>query len=102
MRPTGDNRQHLLRTAQQAGPLPARELLARAGLTQGSGPHTFWNAVRARELVPVGRERLPHARRWVKVYEAVPRMAGGAAVGMPAARQLQQVLCGWCRQEAGG
>ena len=81
-RPRGEVRAALLAVPSLHGPSTLRELFERSQVGYDAARYTLQDCVRAGDLVVVGRERRPNAKRWVQLYD-VPPTGDAQALGEP-------------------
>ena len=68
-RPRGEVRAALLAVPVVHGPSTLRDLFERSNLGYDKARQTVQDCVRSGDLVVVGHERRPHAKRWVALYD---------------------------------
>jgi predicted ArsR family transcriptional regulator len=95
-RPHGEIRTAILAALEAHGPMSLRDLAYKCLVGVDACRRTLENLVRAEVIEIVGREKRPHCKKWVALYDLVRKLQD-AAPEMSPTEELAAVLSLWCR-----
>lgn len=98
-RPAGVLRLAVL-DALQSGPCTLRDIALRGKLGYGAARYTVQDALRSGVVQICGKEKRPHAKRWLAVYELVEQTDQSAQpeISEAACMAVSRAMLLWARQ----